>query len=128
MWVAPIPINALGHDRYSAQKVAGAFVKAFEGLRRQVVAVQPAGPQLFQPAVFDRDNRRARPEKPLDISRGCYAIGVIRHAGALTRDQVVAEALRINGPHGGLYSVFGRSRLESFDAGLLADMKQHGRI
>jgi hypothetical protein len=82
-------------------------------LRWQVVTVQPAGPQLFQPAVFDRDNRGTRPEEPLDLSLGRFAIGVVRHAGAFTRDQVVAEALRVYGPYGGLDSVFGCSRLES---------------
>jgi hypothetical protein len=81
--------------------------------------------QAIQPALLDSYDRAGGAKKSLSISRGCLRPSVIGNPRAITRQQVIAQPLVVHCPDDGIGGVLRGSGLESTDARLFADMKEH---
>src|SRR5262249_29361850 len=103
----------------------GAIVQQLERVRGQVVTVQAGATQPFDPSGFDRDDGRARSEKPIDVLGARVTSRVKRHARAFARHEVIPQARVVDRPDGRTVDAPRRARLEARDAARVADVEEH---
>src|SRR4029077_3427998 len=85
-------------------------------------------PYTIHPGVFNGDHGYIRTKKPFSVSRSGLRAGVVGHARAITRNQIVPQTIIVDRPHHGLDRVFRKPGLESLNSRFFADVKKHDLV
>ena len=115
----------LGFNWNTTDKVTGASIHTLKGFRRQMVSKQTTAPYPFKPSSFYCNYCVASTEKSDYIFSGGLRSSIVSHSRTIAWNQIVAHAIGRDGPYNRIRGVVRRSRVESLDTAVFAEMKQH---